>query len=82
MDKIYLGILRRHGREHAQVFRDEVPRVLREKGTPLIYCTLISPALAALPVSDLLLLYQGWRDAGRLPADVRGDAPAAARSLG
>jgi len=71
MDKIYLGILRRHGREHAQVFRDEIPRVLREKGAPLVYCTEIDPILATMKVSNLLILYRGWKAEGRLPPDAR-----------
>lgn len=71
MEKIFLGILTRHGVEHAQVFYDEIPRVLLEKRSPLVYCMLLSPRLKALPVADLMILYQGWKAMGKLPPDAR-----------
>jgi hypothetical protein len=71
MDKIFLGILTRHGVLHAQIFHEEIPRVLREKGTPLVYCTEIDPILARMQVKNLLILYHGWKAEGRLPPDAR-----------
>jgi hypothetical protein len=71
MDKVFLGILTRHGREHAQIFHEEIPRVLLEKRSPLVYCTEIDPVLATMQVKNLLILYRGWKAEDRLPPDAR-----------
>jgi len=71
MDKIFLGILTRHGREHAQIFHEEIPRVLLEKRSPLVYCTLLDPDLGKLRLDNLLILYKAWKAQGSLPPDAR-----------
>jgi len=71
MEKRYLGILTRHGILHAQVFYEEIPRILLQKRSPLVYCTEIDSILAHMQVKNLLILYHGWKAEGRLPPDAR-----------
>lgn len=76
MSKIYLGLLQRHGRTMIQVYHDEVPRALREKGSPLRYCARLDilpngEVLAKLSLNDLLAVYRGWEAKGTLPPDRR-----------
>lgn len=80
MAVFYFGIVIAHGVERPQVYRDEVPRPLLVKGTPLVYCCRISEDLARLPVRDLYAVYRGWKADGRLPPDERGARPREAPS--
>ena len=70
-EKVFLGILTRHGVEHAQLFHDEIPRALLTKRSPLVYCTRLDENLAKLRLVNLLILYKAWKAQGTLPPDAR-----------
>lgn len=67
----FLGILTRHGVEHAQLFHEEIPRALMGKRSPLVYCTRLDEDLAKLRLVNLLILYKAWKAQGTLPPDAR-----------